>query len=354
MKFGLTTLVVLLSSYFALGQNVPIDFETPGNGATWNWTVFENDVNPLLEIIVNPDPSGINKSCTVAKFTSLVAGRPYAGVESLHGAGIGSWTVTDSTDTIRIMVWKSVISDVGIKLVRSDNWSLGEIKIANTVTDEWEEIIFDFSANIGNTYDQIVIFPDFQARTTDNISYFDHIYGDASTSGGCGCTATETAPVPDSVDLADVEGTCSVDSLVPPTATDSCGETVFGTHNAVLPITTRGSTIVTWTYTDRGGNDTTQLQNVVIRCANGFDDIQSSKFSIHPNPSKGFVTIATKDAFEGQIVLRDLLGRELKRLDVNSNETVLDLRSLPSKGIYFTELVDANGSTLEVKKVIYE
>ena len=66
------------------------------------------------------------------------------------------------------------------------------------------------------------------------------------------------------------------------------------------------------------------------------------------------MTIATKDAFEGQIVLRDLLGRELKRLDVNSNETVLDLRSLPSKGIYFTELVDANGSTLEVKKVIYE
>jgi hypothetical protein len=39
------------------------------------------------------------------------------------------------------MVYKTVISDVGIKFVKPDGWSLGEIKVANTVTNEWEELI---------------------------------------------------------------------------------------------------------------------------------------------------------------------------------------------------------------------
>ena len=73
------------------------------------------------------------------------------------------------------MVWKSVISDVGIKLVDNTSWSLGEIKVANTLVNEWEEISFDFSDHVGIAYDQIVIFPDFNARSSDNIIYFDNI-----------------------------------------------------------------------------------------------------------------------------------------------------------------------------------
>lgn len=161
-----------------IGQNIPVDFEISGNGADWVWTVFENESNPELEIIENPDPSGINPSPTVAKFTALQGGQPFAGCETLHGAGVGSFMIDESNSIIRIMVWKSVISDVGIKLVRFDNWSLGEIKIPNTKINEWEQIEFDFSAHIGNPYDQIVIFPDFNNRQSDNIIYFDEIYGE--------------------------------------------------------------------------------------------------------------------------------------------------------------------------------
>ena len=131
------------------GQVNPVDFEAGGNGANWTWTVFENDTNPAVEIIPNPDQSGINTSATVAKFTALQAGQPWAGCESSHGAGTGSFFIDSSNYQIRIMVWKSVISDVGIKLVKPDGWSLGEIKVANTLTNEWEQIVFDFSAHIG-------------------------------------------------------------------------------------------------------------------------------------------------------------------------------------------------------------
>ncbi len=162
------------------GETIPVDFEDPGNGAFWTWTVFENDSNPALEIIDNPDPSGINTSATVAKFTALQTGQPFAGCESLHGSDIGEFTIDSDNAIIRIMVWKSVISDVGIKLVTSSGWSTGELKVANTKTNEWEQLTFDFSTidHENMTYDQIVIFPDFDNRTSDNVIYFDNVYGD--------------------------------------------------------------------------------------------------------------------------------------------------------------------------------
>jgi hypothetical protein len=354
MKFSLIFLLAATSVLSVFGQNIPVDFESAGFGATWNWTVFENSANPPLEIVANPDPSGVNTSCTVAKFTALQAGQPFAGCETLHGAGIGSWTVSASNSTIKIMVWKSVISDVGIKLVRFDNWSLGEIKIPNTVTNQWEEIVFDFSAHIGNTYDQMVIFPDFQSRNSDNIIYFDHIYGNAATAVGCGCIASTAAPVPDSTTLSDVNGNCEVTSLVAPTATDSCGQTVTGVSNANLPINTLGTTVVTWTYTDNGGNIATQDQNVVITCATGIEELASTTVSIYPNPSQDLITISISETLGGQIVVSDILGRELIHQNFTSNKTVLSLSKLPSKGTYFAKIVDVDGNVLTVKKFIYQ
>ena len=80
--------VILIVSGFLFAQNSPIDFETGGYGASWTWTVFENDNNPSLEIIANPNIGGINSSANVAMFTALQTGQPFAGCESIHGADI--------------------------------------------------------------------------------------------------------------------------------------------------------------------------------------------------------------------------------------------------------------------------
>ncbi|MCG8701126.1 MAG: BspA family leucine-rich repeat surface protein [Bacteroidales bacterium] len=71
-------------------------------------------------------------------------------------------------------------------------------------------------------------------------------------------------PVPDAATLSDIFAECEVTTLTAPTATDECTDTVYITHNAVLPITTQGTTVVTWTYTDDNGNTATQTQNVII------------------------------------------------------------------------------------------
>ena len=199
-----TTLLVLYylllkSGGSVLAQNYPIDFETGGNGATWTWTVFENSGNPSLEIVTNPNTGGINSSATVAKFTALQAGQPWAGCESQHGSDIGTFSLDASNSTLKITVYKTVISDVGLKFVIPTSGSLGEIKVANTVTNAWEELTFDFSSHIGLPeaigIDQIVVFPDFNlgGRTQDNIIYFDNISFSPATVPG---SPAEAAPTP--------------------------------------------------------------------------------------------------------------------------------------------------------------
>jgi hypothetical protein len=196
-----TFLCLMLFASLTFAQNAPIDFEAGGNGAGWTWTVFENATNSTLEIVANPDPSGINTSATVAKFTALQAGNPWAGCESLHGSDLGPFVLDATTSTIKIKVWKSVISDVGIKLASPTGWSQGEVKVANTLVNQWEELTFNFSSFINppaseGQLDQVIVFPDFDlgGRTQDNIIYFDDIT--FSDNGSAPTEPTVAAPTP--------------------------------------------------------------------------------------------------------------------------------------------------------------
>jgi len=120
------------------------------------------------------------------KFTTEEGGMPWAGVESAHGADLGAFEWDANNRIVNIKVWKTVISDVGIKFASNTNWSQGEKKVANTLVNQWEELTFDFSDFInpptGNgALDQIIIFPDFisgtDPRTAEQsgVSYVDHI-----------------------------------------------------------------------------------------------------------------------------------------------------------------------------------
>ncbi|MBN23551.1 MAG: glucan endo-1,3-beta-D-glucosidase [Alteromonadaceae bacterium] len=160
-------------------SNLPaFDFEPEGLGAGLNWNVFENSDNPPLEFVANPDTSGINSSSRVAKITARVDGAPWVGTEIQHGQ-ITPFTLDESNSIVKMMVYKSVISDVGVKFAIASGGAQGEIKVANTKVNEWEELTFDFSGYIGLVetidIDQIIVFPDFATRTQDNVVYFDNI-----------------------------------------------------------------------------------------------------------------------------------------------------------------------------------
>jgi photosystem II stability/assembly factor-like uncharacterized protein len=71
-------------------------------------------------------------------------------------------------------------------------------------------------------------------------------------------------PVPDVNSLTDVIAECEVSTLSAPTATDNCAGSIVATSDANLPITTQGTTVVTWTYDDGNGNTIQQTQNIII------------------------------------------------------------------------------------------
>ncbi|MFM7006906.1 MAG: T9SS type A sorting domain-containing protein [Flavobacteriales bacterium] len=175
----LLSLSIFLGAHLGFSQAGPIDFEPNGFGANWAWTSFENGPNAPLEMVQNPNPSGINLSSNVAKFTALVNGAPWAGFESVHGQGIGVFNLTAANCQIKMMVYKSVISNVGLKFATPSGASTGEILVSNTLVNQWEELTFNFtnviSAPSSIGIDQIIIFPDFGQRSDNNICYIDNI-----------------------------------------------------------------------------------------------------------------------------------------------------------------------------------
>ncbi len=175
LRLGILIALLAISGW-SFAQST-IDFETVGNN--WTWNPFENGVNQAgsFTVIANPNSSGINTSATCGKMVVNADGAPWAGVESKHGTDLGAFTFDATNSIIKIMVYKSVISNVGIKFSDPSGWSEGELKVPNTKINQWEELTFDFSARIGHqSCDQIVIFPDFSdPRTAGSTCYFDNI-----------------------------------------------------------------------------------------------------------------------------------------------------------------------------------
>jgi hypothetical protein len=180
-----TLFIFLLVFSTGFSQNAPVTFENGEFGSTWTFTTFENGTGAGFSKVANPFQSGINTSATVGKFvagTTASGAAPYAGFETAHASGvngIGTFTLSASNSIIKILVYKSVVSDVGIKFAIANGGAQQEIKVPNTKINQWEELTFDFSGKIGLfetiNIDQIIFFLDFNARTGETTSYFDKV-----------------------------------------------------------------------------------------------------------------------------------------------------------------------------------
>jgi len=147
-----------------------VDFEDESDRGLWNQFANGGDAYENMMVVDNPDMSGINTSGRVMMFTALAAGDAWAGAWSDAN---GTMTFTEEMHHMTMMVWKDKISNCGLKVEVGGTTT--ELQVANTVTNAWELITFDFSANIGETLTRLVFFPDFEARNADNTAYVDNI-----------------------------------------------------------------------------------------------------------------------------------------------------------------------------------
>ncbi len=189
MKKNIITLIVLTLCATMFAQYVNVDFEPGSLGAEWGWTVGENGDNPPLEFVANPDASGINNSANSAMFTARASGQPWA---LCFSDDMEPFEFTANNTTVTIMMYKPVVSNVAIKFEGTS--APVELQVANTLTNQWEELTFDFSGSIGNTYSRLIVIPDFEARTADNVLYFDNIQ----------LPETNVAPIPEPTTAAPI------------------------------------------------------------------------------------------------------------------------------------------------------
>ena len=169
----ITFLLLTVISFSGFSQNT-VDFEASGIGVDWSWVVDQNGSNPALEFVTNPNTTGGNTTAVAAKFVATNEGETYA---LTYTDDMGAFTFTEANSLVKIMVLKSVSSVVALKFEDSTipNFS-SIIEVTNSVTNgDWEELTFNFGTSIGNTYDRMVIIPDFFARPQDHIVYFDQI-----------------------------------------------------------------------------------------------------------------------------------------------------------------------------------
>ena len=142
------------------------DFE----GTAPTFTVFGNIA--ATEVIANPDTSGINTSENVAKLTKTAGSEVWAGTSF----EVGSALDFNNYSKISVKTWSPKTgAQVKLKLENVDASITHEVDMNTTVSNSWEEILYDFSAAPAADYVRVVVFFDFGNAGDDSVYYYDEI-----------------------------------------------------------------------------------------------------------------------------------------------------------------------------------
>ncbi len=217
------------------------------------------DITVECEVITLPMPSATDNCSNATVTISHDAVLPITS----QGTTVVTWTYDDGRGNTSTQQQNVVINDVTAPL--------GSLATLPDVTSECEvaslapPVVSDNCATATITITHDAILPITSQGTTVVTWTYDDGRGNTSTQQQNVVINDVSAPVGDLVTLPDVTAECEVTALVPPTASDNCATaTITVTHDAILPITNQGTTLVTWTYNDGHGNTSTQVQNVII------------------------------------------------------------------------------------------
>ncbi|MBI3135258.1 MAG: T9SS type A sorting domain-containing protein [Bacteroidetes bacterium] len=237
-----------------------------GNSVTQNQNIIVTNVAPVADAASLAD---VTASCSVNMPAAPTATDDCSGAitgttttvfpVTAVGTTVVTWTYDDGNGNITTQDQNIIVTDAAPV---ADAPSLADVTAscsvnmpaAPTATD-------DCSGTITGT--TTTVFPVTVVGTTVVTWTYDDGNGNITTQDQ-NIIVTDVAPVADVASLADITNGCSVDTPAAPTATDDCAGTITGTTTTVFPVTTLGTTVVTWTYDDGNGNITTQNQNIIV------------------------------------------------------------------------------------------
>lgn len=257
------------SCFDAGSNNVTLTvMDAAGNTATCNSTVVVIDTfPPVPSASTLPDIIG---TCEVASLTppqaidncssTLIIATGDATLPiNTAGTTIVTWTFDDGAGNISTQTQNVIVVDGNAPV--PDLTSLAPVSaecevtlIAPTATDSCTGVV------TGTT---TTTFPLTTIGTTTVTWTYDDGNGNSVTQDQVVTLTDVTAPLPDVPVLSDITGVCEVTPTAP-TATDACAGALTATTTTTFPITTIGSTTITWVYDDGNGNVVTQDQIVVV------------------------------------------------------------------------------------------
>ena len=100
--------------------------------------------------------------------------------------------------------------------------------------------------------------------------------------------------------------------------------------------------------------DTTDVVLLTVINDASIGELNSSLVTLFPNPSNGHITLTLAQHSNGQIILTDILGKEVLSKRFTTNEVQVNIKRLAAKGTYFAKILDSNGNVIAIKKLIYQ
>ncbi len=149
---------------------MPVDFEDPTQ--PYNFVNFGGATSTVID---NPDISDANPSSRVGQLNKMEGSEVWAG----SFLELGEPLDLNSGQFIQVKTWAPQAGiDILLKVESSANPEeiFHEVTLQNTVANEWEELVFDFSgADLSADYNRVVIFFNFGTAGTGENYYFDDI-----------------------------------------------------------------------------------------------------------------------------------------------------------------------------------
>ncbi len=176
MKKIITSIICVAIATASFAQ-VNLDFESPATGAEMWWGAYAGGI--IEKDLANPKKVAPNTSNTVMAHTALSAangGAPHS-LTLTTGSPVA---FTNNNCIVKMMVYKTVMSDVAMKFETSDEGEPdhveAQVEVPNTIVNGWQELTFNFSAHVGKSFLKLIIISDYRAgREADITTLFDNI-----------------------------------------------------------------------------------------------------------------------------------------------------------------------------------
>ncbi len=170
-----TTTVTFPITVFA-PYSLPITYES----AIQNYGIGGTFGGVNVSTVVNPFPGGINTSAHVWKYIKTVGAASWSGTWTPLSTPNGTPINTANGNKIKVMVYSTEVGKMlNVELEQGSNGVSNKVlKVASTVANQWEELVFDFGTYgipSGTTFNQLVFRYNDSSDGVGEVIYIDNV-----------------------------------------------------------------------------------------------------------------------------------------------------------------------------------